>query len=1100
LDLPDTHGKQFKNDGFDSNISGFAKYPEIFRIVRMYSKRKNRIKSIEQLLTADPSGYTVADLSKRFGVTERMIFLDISQLRSTGSPIVGIPGPGGGIALDDYKPSVRETGNNSRETVEIFGYIDERRRLTELLRSASDGLTSTAIVMGEVGAGKSFITRDLVYQAEQSGFSVLTGNSLERSDSPSYWPWASVLDGLSGIPIPRAASTRFDRSIEILEKSFPIAAQSKRVRKGLRNALSGRDQLQIHEASRLVIETASHRKPILILLEDIHWADEASLELIHHLMQSIDSVPVLMVVTVRTPVEEVPDSERASLNRLLASSRGTTISLGSIKKHDAAQIMRSVSNGASPAAAVTVAYDLSGGNPFFMREISLLLNQRYDLESIEPDQQLDIPVSVKLAIEERLKSIEPAALPTLQLAAVLGRDVAVKELEAACKNMSALEPAAEISKFITAGVLAGDEQGGRVRFTHELIRQTVSESIEPSKLPAYHSAVARAIEQQISSRADRQPSQMARHFWISRSIDGQAKYAHYEVLAALEQMGSLTADDVMLRFETILEIPVDEIEPRDRAMAWLGLGKCRWLLSAGSRTTSNAGDAECFNNAFDGFIESDDIESALTVAADLVDYLDTNTADLLERADQLSDHSPSIGARIKLTIALASYFNANEQNAFSSKTLKELSRILYLARRNQDTDLEKEVLSNDARIRVDLLDLEAGIDRSLHYLAISEAQEQFADINDPHFQTCRAYASLGDLTLARAHAPTVSRISTSLEHNILTSQWHSMNWSLAICAGDWESASEVLPGMRQWAEDSHVTEASVDNSIRILQAYLDSMTSIGSELDESWYSLIELSSFPLPSTSDPAQIKAVIALRTGASLPMDLARNGLLLPPATNLNTAVRHMGPFHRLARNCALGIHAASTGDIDSATSLYQQLSPHAGIFGGILSTPLSVDRVLGLLAKSMGQGEVAKRHFADAVAAAENGGFQPEHAQALFDHAGLLLSDVESPDQHAAQSLLEKSKEIASSIQIRALVADCEQALSKLETPDSLSDLARFGLSSREEDVLKLIAEGMRNQEIAEQLYISINTVQHHVRNILRKTGATNRTGASSLVAVN
>ncbi|MEE8046430.1 MAG: AAA family ATPase, partial [Dehalococcoidia bacterium] len=1040
------------------------------------------------------------ELAERFGVTERMIFLDISHLRSTGSAIVGIPGRGGGIALEEIVEPLGGTSSGSREAVEIFGYTDERERLTELLHSASDGHPSTAIVLGEMGAGKSFITRDLIFQAEQIGFSVLVGNSLERSDAPAYWPWASVLDGLSNFPIPRAATTKFNRSIEILEQAFPIAAQSKRIREGLRDALSRRDQLQIYEAGRLVIETAAHRKPILIVIEDIHWADARSLELIHHLLQSLDSVPVMMVVTVRTPIAESPDIPRNSLNKILANSRGTAITLGFLKKHEAAQIMRSVSKGNPPASAVTAAYDLSGGNPFFMREISLLLNHRYDLESIEPSQQLDIPVSVKLAVKERLRAVDPETLPALQLAAVLGREVATHELAAACENMLEIDSSDAIARVVASGVMASNEQTGRMRFNHELIRQTIYESIEVPNLPRLHSAVARAIERQRSTRAGQQPSELARHYWIARSLDGLSKYAHYEALAAWEQMGSHTAEDVRPRFEMILEIPVDDIAPRDRALAWFGLGKCRWWQSAGNATRSRADIAESYSNAFNGFLDSGDVESALTVAAhNNHDLLDPKTKVLLKTADQLADSGSRTGTRIKLAIAFAGYFSEEVQSDVESPTLKELSRILYLARRNQDIDLEKEVLSNEARIRVDLLDLEAGIDRSLHYLAISEAEEQYADPNDPHFQTSRAYATLGDLALAKAHSPTFSRISTSLEHNVLTSQWHAMSWSLAICAGDWDEARAVLPGMRQWAEESQLTGPSIDNSIRILEAYLDSMTSVESELDETWYSLIELSSFPLPSTSDPAQIKAIVALRTGARVPVDLAYKVLLLPPSTNLNVSVRHMGPFHRLARDCALGIHAVSTGDIDSATSLYERLSPHAGIFAGILSAPLSVDRVLGLLAGMIGQEQAALEHFGNAEIATQNGGFLPEHAQALFDHARLVMPQDDSVSQETAYSLLEKSSEIARSIHIRALVAQCEEALAAIEKSNSPSDLVRFGLTSREEDVLKLIAEGMRNQEIAEELFISINTVQHHVSNILRKTGAPNRTGASALMAI-
>jgi DNA-binding CsgD family transcriptional regulator len=1071
----------------------------------MYTKRKERLRSIEQLLNSDPVGHTVGSLSARFGVTERMIFLDISHLRSTGSPIVGIPGPGGGITLDDSRPSARPLERNERkgvqESVEIFGYTEERSRLSELMHSTSAGNSSTTIVLGEMGAGKSLITRDLTIQAEQIGFSILTGNSLERTDSPPYWPWSSVLEDLRGIRVPRAAITQYERSIEILEQAFPIATRSKRATASLSNAMPSNFQLQVQEACRLVLETAAHRKPILIVIEDIQWADERSLELIHHLMQNIDSVPVLMIVTVRTPVEDIPDGPGSFLKKILASSRGTTISLNSLKKHEAAQIMRAVSNTTPPESALTAAFDLSGGNPFFMREISLLLNHRYDLDSIESDQQLDIPVSVKLAIEERLRIVDPTVVPALQLAAVLGRLVDQQTLIAAGEILPEANPLNIIEQVLDSGILTNNDRTNHLWFAHKLIRQVIYDSIEPSQLPLYHSAVGRALEQQSNSPEIQQPSELARHFWISRSIDGRAKYAHYGVMTAFERMTATSPDDVISQFEALLEIPTNEIAPEDRALALFGLGKCRWLKNAGRVTTSRAGTTANYISAFEAFTELGDYESALMVASELpFDFFDENMSGLLEKAESLVDQGTQVSGRIEMNKAITGYFNGKETSALDSTTLKELSRILYTARRNQNRGLEREVLSNDARIRVDLLDLQAGIDRSLHYLAITEAEGQYADSNDPHFQTSRAYASLGDLALAEAHAPKLSRISTSIEHNILASQWHAMNWSLAICAGDWEAARAVLPGMRQWAEESQITEGSVDNSIRILEAYIESMTSISSDLDESWYSLIELSSLPLPSTADPAQIKAVIALRTGARLPMDLARNGLLLPPATNLNTAVRHMGPFHRLARNCALGIHAAATGDTDSAKSLYMQMSQHAGLFGGILSAPLSVDRVLGLLAGATGQNELALEHYTDAANMCANGGFQPEHAQTLFDHAAQLLNDATPANQEAAFGLLEQSKEIANAIHVRALVADCEEALTALETPDSSTELARYGLTSREEDVLKLIAEGLRNQEIAEQLFISINTVQHHVRNILRKTGTQNRTGASALMVVN
>lgn len=246
----------------------------------MYSKRANRIQSIEQLLMSNPGGFTAAELSERFGVTERMIYMDVSHLKANGSPVVGIPGPGGGISRSN-DGVVASKG--SHDAVEIYGYADERQRLSEMLFSASDGATSTAMVLGEMGAGKSIVTRDLMQQAERTGFSVLVGHSLERSDAPPYWPWASIFESASTLSVPRTAAAQFARSIKILEQTFTIGTQSRRVRSRLRDELTRRDHLQIHEAARLVLEMAALTRPIMIVVEDIHWADKNSLEFAHHL-------------------------------------------------------------------------------------------------------------------------------------------------------------------------------------------------------------------------------------------------------------------------------------------------------------------------------------------------------------------------------------------------------------------------------------------------------------------------------------------------------------------------------------------------------------------------------------------------------------------------------------------------------------------------------------------------------------------------------------------------------------------------------------------------------------------------------------------------
>ena len=283
------------------------------------------------------------------------------------------------------------------------------------------------------------------------------------------------------------------------------------------DALSPKSQFQIHEAGRLVLETAAHRKPILITIEDIHWADERTLELIYHLMQSIDSVPVLIVVTVRTPVEDMSRRAGSSLSKILVSSRDTAITLEFLKKHEAAQIMRSVSKVNPPASAITAAYNLSGGNPFFMRENSLLLNHCYDLNSIEPNQQLDIPVSVKLAIEARLEVVDPATFRVLQLAAVLGREFPEEEFVAARENMLEIDPSGSIARIVDSGIMASNEQTGQLRFTNSFARPSTNQLRHRSCLNTI-TPWPRILSGKKEVQGQNSNLLIWRSYWIARSL------------------------------------------------------------------------------------------------------------------------------------------------------------------------------------------------------------------------------------------------------------------------------------------------------------------------------------------------------------------------------------------------------------------------------------------------------------------------------------------------------------------------------------------------------------------------------------------------------
>ncbi|MDP6665632.1 MAG: LuxR C-terminal-related transcriptional regulator, partial [SAR202 cluster bacterium] len=174
-----------------------------------------------------------------------------------------------------------------------------------------------------------------------------------------------------------------------------------------------------------------------------------------------------------------------------------------------------------------------------------------------------------------------------------------------------------------------------------------------------------------------------------------------------------------------------------------------------------------------------------------------------------------------------------------------------------------------------------------------------------------------------------------------------------------------------------------------------------------------------------------------------------------------------------------------------------------GGFIDDGVSaIDQVMGLLARTMGNPEQAAAHFEDALTLCREGGYRPQLAWACCDYADLLLQ-TEDADLDNAMSLIDEGLAIVQDAGQRPLrerlAALRELAESRPSTAVPNSRRTGVdGFTARETDVLKLIAAGMSNQQIADELVISIHTVIFHVRNILSKIGAANRAEAAVYAA--
>ncbi|MFE0060025.1 BTAD domain-containing putative transcriptional regulator, partial [Streptomyces sp. NPDC059003] len=333
------------------------------------------------------------------------------------------------------------------------------------------GRLGLALVSGDAGAGKTALARELVARVAAAGWATAWGRAPEGGGVPAGWPWTEVLTEL-GCQEGESGAVGED----------PAVARFRRHR---------------HVAGQLTA-VADRGRPLLLVLDDLHWAGEETLDLLAALVDGGVARPVLVVATYRDT--EVPPELRDALGRL-ARSEPARVRLTGLTEDAVGRLLHAVADRPVDAATARAVHRRSGGNPFFVREIARL----YAAEG--PVALSRIPDGVRDIVRRRLASLPTEAATVLRQAAVIGPDADLDVLTALTGDEEAVLGAVECA--VEAGFLAepepepepeaGDGSGaGRggecVRFVHALVYETVYGDLSRSRRARLHVAVAETLE------------------------------------------------------------------------------------------------------------------------------------------------------------------------------------------------------------------------------------------------------------------------------------------------------------------------------------------------------------------------------------------------------------------------------------------------------------------------------------------------------------------------------------------------------------------------------------------------------------------------------
>ncbi len=280
----------------------------------------------------------------------------------------------------------------------LHGRDEPHARLRELLARTSDGRRSLALVTGPAGIGKSSLVRSVVADMEVLGW----GTCAEAVSAPGYWPWSRAIDAVAAAIGPGAVAATAGEDAPLL------ALIGRHFGPGVASEGSERDRLLLMDAvSRWLVRVAAERGPVVLVLDDLQWADESSLSLLEFVARDPAAAAVALIGCYRDNELAVPARRRLSELAMSAS----TVELSGLDR-SAVETLAAEVAGPLGADEVDALFRRAGGHPVFTRELALLARDGEGAERL--------PVAVRDAIERRLLVLSSATRAVLEVAALAG--------------------------------------------------------------------------------------------------------------------------------------------------------------------------------------------------------------------------------------------------------------------------------------------------------------------------------------------------------------------------------------------------------------------------------------------------------------------------------------------------------------------------------------------------------------------------------------------------------------------------------------------------------------------------------------------------------
>jgi DNA-binding CsgD family transcriptional regulator len=934
-------------------------------------------------------------------------------------------------------------------------FVGRRRELGELERvldATRTGKGASVLVAGEAGIGKTRLANELAQRAREQGFEVLLGRSIDLIGTEL--PFQPFVEALGPLGEPRQVDEQTPDS-----------------------------QLRAFEHTLALLTDQAAAAPVLLVLEDLHWADNSTLDLVVFLAHNLAERPVLLLATYRA--DERPSAER--MRRLTdgvgRSGTALVLELGPLERDELAALLAAHADASLSATAADTIVARSEGNPFFAEE----------LLAASAEAGGEVPRGLRDLLLQRVARLDQPTEGVLRLAAAAGREVGYPLLHATAQ-LSEGDLRDSLRRAVEHGVLVAEPDRSSFRFRHALLAEAVYATILPGEREELHQRLAKELTHSGAAVA----AELAPH-WAAANRTEEALTASVEAARETEAVFGLA--EALAHLERALALwPA---VPDTTNLVGLDLGElCSWAARLANQTGAAPRAVDLVGRAID-LVGTEDRHRAALLHVDLAEYLyATGSQDAglaaLERAVQLVPAEPSSPERAYSLGSLAGGLMLAWRH---TESLQISEQALVQAR---------DIGAGEGEVRAQTL---LGVDHA--YLGrgeeglarLSQALQLAEEIGDD-VGLERVYINLTDALTMLGRARESARLGQAgLEvmrrHGIHSTILVANFIEALLAVGEWDEADNASAGalraitasspymLLMLRADLEIGRGDFEAARAHLQAAL---ATLRDDRGQGIYDifLAELALWEHRWTDADQSVGDAVARansRQAAQLRVWFCAKGLrALAELATLARARRDTHADRTWVARAGKLIGIARRAADEAAT-----VTPNAA--GWLALAEAEHERVRGV---------ASPESWSEAAAAWDRLERPPLAAYCRWREAEALVAAGASRPEAGAP--LREAHAVAGRIGAKPLLREldllAQRARLDLAPPREADSSVEqrlektLGLTPREAEVLNLVARGYTNREIAAALVISVKTASVHVSHILRKLDAPNRLEAATI----